>query len=100
MMRGEACAGTGIHRNAVVAVFVNKNLRDAAALAGHLLYVRGVYAFVVPELHAHAAEIVVTNAGNERHARALPGGSHRSIASFAARADAEIAGHQRFTTRD
>jgi hypothetical protein len=84
MARAQAAAGAGVDGDAVVAVFIDQDLRDAAALARDLLDVAGLYAFLMPERHAHAAEVVVADAGEQRHAGTLARGGHRGIAALAA----------------
>ena len=86
-------ARTRGHRDAVVAILVDQDLRDAAVLAAGLHHMLRVDALGLPQAQAHAAEIVVADARDQRHPRALARGSHGRIAALATRADAEGAGH-------
>ena len=94
MLRRQASACTGTHRNAVVAIGINQNLRHAAGFAFNLQYVTAVDTLGLPQGQTHAAEVVLADAGDQGNPSALAGSGHRGIAALAARADGKTGRHQ------
>ena len=87
MLRRQTGARTWADSNAVVTVVIKKNLRHATGLAFGLHHMAAVDAFGLPQRQAHAAKVVLADAGNQRHAGALASGGDSGIAALAPGAD-------------